>query len=132
MDSTFFWCQPNTWQFSLLSKPKWELGHIYRQIQTFFTGESERQIVSKTGFSDQVTLRPGSFKCEEIPDKGLTEQDRLSFVVWSIVANCSIAPKGLYVKNTLKEVKRNDAFSGLKYDDLTKLSSYVHLRPNMQ
>ena len=44
----------------------------------------------------------------------------------------SIAPKGLYIKNTLKELKKNDAFSGLKYDDLTKLGSYVLMRPNMQ
>ena len=49
---TFFWCQPNTWQFSLMSEPKEELGHIFNQIQTFFTGESERQIVDAGGFSD--------------------------------------------------------------------------------
>ena len=49
---TFFWCQPSTWQFSLLNDPKPELCHIFTQIQTFFTGESERQIVNKSGFSD--------------------------------------------------------------------------------
>ena len=70
---TFFWCQPKTWQFSLLSEPMNELCHIFNQIQTFFTGESERQIVDCKGFSDQVTLRPGSFKPEEIHSKGLTE-----------------------------------------------------------
>ena len=88
--------------------------------------------MDKTGFSDQVTLTPGSFKCEQIPEKGLTEQDRLSFVVWSIAANCLIAPVGSQTLTPLKEIRINDAFTGLSYDNLTKLGSYVHVRPPMQ
>ena len=131
-ERTFFWCQPNTWQFSLLNEPKFELAHIFNQIQTFFTGESERQIVSSTGSSDQVTLRPGSFKSEDIPAKGLTEQDRLSYVVNTIERQCQIVPVGSFKKNTLKEVKINEAFTGLKFNDMCNLSSYSHLRPLQQ
>ena len=49
-----------------------------------FTGESERQIVDEQGFSDQVRLREGSFETSALPPKGLTEQERLSYVVASI------------------------------------------------
>ena len=97
-------------------------------MQTFFTGESERQIVNNAGFSDQVTLRPGSFKLEEIPN-GLTEQDRLSYVVNTIERQCQVVPVGAYKKTALKEVEVNDAFTGLKYNDMTCLTSFAHLRP---
>ena len=88
--------------------------------------------MGSTGTSDQVKLRPGSFKCEEIPAKGLTEQDRLSYVVNTIERQCQIVPVGSFKKNTLKEVKVNEAFTGLNYNDMTKLSSYAHLRPLQQ
>ena len=49
-----------------------------------FTGESERQIVDCEGFSDQLRLRPDSFDQASLPATGLTEQQRLSYVVNSI------------------------------------------------
>ena len=98
-------------------------------MTTFFTGESERKIVDSQGFSDQIMLRPGSFKPEELPAGGITEQDRLSFVVNSIENYCQIVPVGSYKKNTLGEVSQNEAFRGLKYNDATSLKSYAHLRP---
>lgn len=101
-------------------------------MNTFFTGESERKIVDAQGFSDQVMLRPGSFKLEELPAGGITEQDRLSYVVNSIENQCQIVPLGSYKKNTLGEVSQNDAFRGLKYNDATSLKSYLHLRPVQQ
>ena len=49
-----------------------------------FTGESERQIVDAAGYSDMVRLREGSVEPGLIPASGITEQDRLSYVVNSI------------------------------------------------
>ena len=53
-----------------------------------FIGESERQVVDSQGFSDQVRLRNGSFDPTSLPVNGLTEQDRLSYVVNCIENNC--------------------------------------------
>ena len=39
---TMFWCQPSSWQFSVLSAPPMQFASIFEQFQTMFTGESER------------------------------------------------------------------------------------------
>ena len=101
-------------------------------MNTFFTGESERNIVDAQGFSDQIMLRPGSFKPEELPAGGITEQDRLSYVVSQIDSQCQIVPVGSYKKTPIGEVKINDAFRGLKFDGAAELGSYMHLRPVKQ
>ena len=47
-----------------------------------FTGESECRIVNAQGFSEQVRLREDSFDAEALAScNGLTDQDRLSYVV---------------------------------------------------
>jgi radial spoke head protein 9 len=66
---------------------------------------------------------------KKMPENGLTELDRLSYVIHSIERQCQIVPIGSYKKNTLGEVCVNDAFKGLKFDDLTDLNQYMHLRP---
>ena len=64
-----------------------------------------------------------------MPANGLTELDRLQFVVHSIDNNCQIIPNGAFKKNTLGEVSPNDAFSGLEVSKLEDLNCYMHLRP---
>ena len=66
------------------------------------------------------------------PQKPVTELDRLSFVVHSIDKNCQIFPLGAYKKNTLGEVKKNEAFSGLKLNEVFDLKSYSLLRACQQ
>ena len=83
-----FWCQPTTWQFSMLEAPKMQFASIFEQVQTMFTGESERQIVNNQGFSDQVRLREGSFDVASLPANGITEQERLSYVVNCVERQC--------------------------------------------
>ena len=85
---TFFWCQPCTWQFSLLEPAKSQFAPIFEQIQTMFTGESERRIVDRDSSNDVVRLREGSYDPAQLPANGLTEQDRLSYVVSSIERSC--------------------------------------------
>ena len=85
---TFFWCQPTTWQFSLLQPAKSQFTAIFEQIQTMFTGESERRIVDRDSSNDQVRLRDGSYDPASLPANGLTEQDRLSYVVSCIERQC--------------------------------------------
>lgn len=74
-------------------------------------------------------LEPNSFNPKVIPAKGITELDRLSFVVHTIEHQCQIVPFGSYKKTPLGEVKRNEAYRGRKLDELKDLSQYAHLRP---
>ena len=97
-----------------------------------FTGESERRIVDRDSSNDAVRLRDGSFDPESLPANGLTEQDRLSYVVSSIEHQCQVVPVGSFRKNNLGYVQKNEAFRGLKIKDLTSLDSYMHLRPCVQ
>jgi len=97
-----------------------------------FTGEIERQIVDCEGFSDQVRLLTGSFDPAKLPTNGITEQDRLSYVVNCIETQCQIVPVGSYRKNTVGCVQMNEAFKGLNFAELESLDSYMHLRPCQQ
>mmetsp|Transcript_12101 Transcript_12101/g.16430 ORF Transcript_12101/g.16430 Transcript_12101/m.16430 type:complete len:162 (-) Transcript_12101:308-793(-) len=124
-----FWCQPSSWQFSMLEAPKLQLAPILEQFQTMFTGESERQIVDRQGYSDQLRLREGSFDASVLPANGVTELERLSYVIYQIERQCQIVPVGSWRKNTLGYVQPNEAFRGLRRNQLCSLDSYMHLRP---
>lgn len=75
-----------------------------------------------------MRLREGSFDVASLPAIGITEQERLSYVVCCIERQCQIVPVGSFKKNTLGYVQKNEAFRGLKKNDLTSLDSYMHLR----
>ena len=95
-----------------------------------FTGESECCVVNAQGFSEQVRLREDSFDAEALSQaNGLSEQDRLSYVVNSIERQCQVVPIGSFRKNTLGCVQKNEAFRGLRFNELTSLDSFMHLRP---
>ena len=111
---TMFWCQPSSWQFSVLESSKMQYATIFEQFQTMFTGESERQIVDKQGYSDQLRLREGSFDVSALPANGITELERLSYVAHMIERQCHVVPVGSWRKNTLGYVQPNEAFRGLK------------------
>jgi hypothetical protein len=80
------------------------------------------------GFSSVCHLRAGSFNAKDIPSCGLTELDRLSYVVHTIDCHCSIVPVGSYKRTPLGEIQKNEAFRGLKADVSACLESYMHLR----
>lgn len=101
---------------------------IFEQFQTMFTGESERQIVDRQGYSDQVRLLEDT-DVSGLPANGITELERLSYVAHMIDRQCQIVPVGSWRKNTLGYVQPNEAFRGLKRNQLTSLDSYMHLRP---
>lgn len=62
----------------------------------------------------------------KIPPKDLTELDRLTFIVFAIENDCSIAPVGAFKMTPLHQVRRNEAFRGLQADQ--DLQSYLHFR----
>lgn len=62
----------------------------------------------------------------KIPPKDLTELDRLTFIVFAIENDCSIAPVGAFKMTPIHQVRRNEAFHGLQADQ--DLQSYLHFR----
>jgi len=64
----------------------------------------------------------------DIPARGLTELDRLSYVVNQIDSDCFIVPRGSVKRIPLNEVRKNEAFRGLKPDQVFEVENYVHFR----
>jgi radial spoke head protein 9 len=81
------------------------------------------------GFSPFGHMNIQGIDMKTMPANGLTELDRLTFVVHSIDKNCQIVPCGAFKKNTIGEVSPNDAFSGIEVTKVEDLNNYMHLRP---
>ena len=79
-----------------------------------FTGEFEKTIVAANGESSFLFVDKDLLGKVQIPARGLTELDRLSYVVHQIDNDCHIVPKGAIKKIPIKEIRRNEAFKGLK------------------
>ena len=124
----FFWCSSQTLKFSELAPPNTHCKSIFDQIQCYFSGEHQKVLVDSMGFSSVGILRSGSFNVKDIPACGLTELDRLSFVVHAIDHHCSIVPIGSFKRTPIGEIQKNEAFRGLKADASANLQSYMHLR----
>jgi radial spoke head protein 9 len=64
----------------------------------------------------------------KIPPKDLTELDRLAYVVFAIENDCMLAPVGAFKMTPTHQVRRNEAFKGLRGDQATSLQNYLHFR----
>ena len=126
---SFFWCTGDSKQFSELPP---SLGdtcrHLFDKIQCVFSGEFDKIIVSGKGTSDLTFIDAGLLSSVKLPPKGLTELDRLSYVVNQIDSDCQIVPRGAVKKTPLEEVRKNEAFKGLKIDQAFMVSNYFHFR----
>ena len=81
-EKKFFWCTGDSKQFSELSKSQASTCKpLFDQIQCVFSGEFDKVIVSGKGTSDLVYIDADLLSKVKIPSKGLTELDRLSYVV---------------------------------------------------
>ena len=60
--------------------------------------------------------------------KGVTELDRLSYLVSVVEKECQIIPAGAIKMTPLREVRRNEGFKGLRGPAALALESYVHFR----
>lgn len=101
---------------------------LFDQIQTVFTGEFEKVIVKPDGVSSFVHVDDFLRAQIKIPANGITELDRLSYVVHQVDTDCTIVPMGAVKKTPLNEVRKNEAFKGLKADQAFDVSNYVHFR----
>ena len=133
----FFWCSASTqWTFAEVPKPLVHLGKgLFERIQSFFTGEFDRVLVDISGkvensdysLGDEVSIDPKSF---ELPEgkKGITELDRLSYLVYIVERECQAVPTGALKYLPIHEVRRNEGFKGLRGPAAFKLENYVHFR----
>lgn len=128
----FFWCTGESLQFTELPK---SLGStcrpLYDQIQCGFTGEFDKVIIQHNGSSQYVFADKELLAKVRIPERGITELDRLSHVVNQIDSDCHIVPKGSLKKTPLKETRINEAFRGLKADETFQIENYYHFRAPM-
>lgn len=86
------------------------------------TGEFDRVVIQSDGHSDllnrEICLQ------YELPFRGVTELDRLSHLVFSVENDCQVVPAGSCKLTPIKELKRNEAFKGLKKDECLSLTKY--------
>lgn len=67
---------------------------LFDQIQSIFTGEFEKTIVQGNGTSQCLFVDQDLMKKVQIPTRGISELDRLSYVVRQIDCDCHIVPRG--------------------------------------
>lgn len=95
-------------------------------MSTLFTGEFDKEVLSTNWESQFFDAKPYIGKYN-LPKNGVTELNRLSWVVDSIEKQCHIVPLHAFKMIPLKEVRRNEAFvSGV--DNVDSLSMFCHFR----
>lgn len=78
---SFFWCNSSNWTFASLPQPLSHLSHLkklFDKIDVYFYGEFDK-VIEFAEIED---------KSLEIPKKGVSELDRLSYVVNAIENDC--------------------------------------------
>ena len=84
-------------------------------------------IITATAHSDFVDVADAhsiSTKPLELPAKGVTELDRLAYVIQQVENDCQIVPVGSFKMIPTKEVRRNEAFKGLNCSEAQQLGMF--------
>ena len=109
----FYWCSSANWTFATLPQAHPHLKHILDKVQVFFSGEFDRVVIDGNGKSDIVDVAAAHAhiaKPLELPQKGISELDRLSHLVSQVESDCQVVPVGSFKLTPIKEVRRNEAF----------------------
>ncbi len=107
------------------------LSHVFDKIQVFFTGEFDRVLIDAHGKSEVVDVAEAhSIKTKpiELPKRGVTELDRLAYVVQTVENDCQLVPVSSFKMTPIKEVRRNEAFEGLNKAQIFDVANYQHFR----
>ena len=118
----FFWCSSSNYIFAQLPAPVKAHDADFNKLQTYFTGEFDRIIIS--GGTEGTVIDSDLI----LPPKHVTELDRLAWTVHQIEHDCQVVPQGAFKMTPLREVRRNEAFKGLKKDDVFAVEKYQHFR----
>jgi radial spoke head protein 9 len=90
------------------------LRDTFDSISSVFTGEFDRIVIEGNGRSELIEL--DSNHGLELPKRGVTELDRLSYLVNAVDQDCFLIPQGSFKMTPIKEIRKNEAFKGLKKD----------------
>jgi hypothetical protein len=92
-------------------------------------GEEGGEGGAKGGAKDNISDISEEEEIRVIP-KDLTELDRLTYVVYAIENDCTIAPIGAFKMTPTHQVRRNEAFKGLPNNNADSLSlkNFLHFR----
>lgn len=135
----FYWALSKDFEFSDLPELNDQHKGAVNNANSYFEGNPKKKLVSvKKEGEEGGEGGDGGAKAEEggaegegaaknqenlsdlseeeeikIPPKDLTELDRLTFVIYAIENDCSIAPVGAFKMTPTHQVRRNEAFRGL-------------------
>jgi hypothetical protein len=147
----FFWALSKDFEFTELPELNDQHKAAVNNATAYFEGNPKKKLVSvKKEGDDGGEGGDGRAKGEEgeaaavknqenlsdlseeeeikIPPKDLTELDRLTFVVYAIENDCSIAPVGAFKMTPTHQVRRNEAFRGLSGSEAGQLQNFLHFR----
>jgi radial spoke head protein 9 len=142
----FYWTLSNEYNF--IELPDLNVQHIefIDRDKSFFTGEPNRKLKQPIDGEEEQEAPVEEEEDEEggekkdddsnvseqeeikVPAKELTEIDRVRFVVCAIENDCQVAPSGAFKMTAHHQLRRNEAFQGLKLEDGLNLDNYVHFR----
>jgi radial spoke head protein 9 len=103
----------------VLPQPRADFAHLFDAMSVYFSGEFDRVLINAHAQSDILNVlevHGEGKKPLAIPSRGVTELERLAYVVGAIEADCQAVPVGSFKMTPLKEVRRNAAFDGLKVE----------------
>ena len=78
-------------------------------MKTYLTGEYDRVLFEIGGAPIVIDEMAGI----AIPPKNITELDRVSYIIHTIEDQCQVVPRHSYKYTPLKEIRKNEAFTGL-------------------
>ena len=55
---TFYWCTSDNWTFAILPEPLADLQEIFEKMNTFFTGEFDKLVLSSSWESQFFDTKP--------------------------------------------------------------------------
>ena len=113
------------------------LDHHYPS--TFFSSQDGQNWVSLTAVDEQLRLDAihiqdqltGSYIAEFQTPSGrlITEEQRLSSIVYSLLQNCLLFPRGFLVETALEYVLRNPMWTGIPVKECNDLTNFRHWTP---
>ena len=143
---TFYWCSSGSFTFAEMPELNEAHSEAVEKMNGMFSGEYDRILVSfekkdegaeegkgEEGAEDAKEKDELASESEEegplkVEPKNLTELDRLAYVVRAIENDTNVVPHNSFKLTPIHEVRRNEAFNGLKKDDALDLGKYYHFR----
>ena len=144
-EKKFFWCSSGNFSFSEMPQLNEQHAEAVDKMNGGFSGEHDKVLISvekkeeggeegkEEGGEEAKPKDENASESEEedavkVEPKNLTELDRLAFVVRAIENDAHVVPHGAFKLTPVHEVRRNEAFKGLRKEHALDVLSYFHFR----